>query len=333
LKKTLFTLLRIVVALVLLYWVLSKVNIKDAWGTMKSANPVWLLAAALCFFAFLLISNWRWKILLDSRGLRFSFGYLLKVYFVSWTLNNVLPTSIGGDVARIAYTAREDQKALAFAGTLVDRIVGFIGLFFFAFVVSVILYFRTHTVWYLPLNLAGFIGLVIITLTLFSDTMHRIVVRIFGGIRFFRLGQRIDELYRAVKEFRGVPGALFLSFLSSLALQLTLALTWWCTSRSVQGQVWLLYYCLLIPIIGIITMIPISIGGLGVREKSFQSFFTAERLANHLDPTQATATALLYLLVTLVFALIGAIVMVFLQRSARRAVPGPAAAAQPPAGP
>jgi len=287
--------------------------------TVRSAEPWWLVLAALCFLAFLVISNWRWRILLEARELHYTFGYLLKVYFVSWMFNNVLPTAIGGDVMRIAYTARDDKKAVAFAATLVDRIVGFIGLFFFAFVISVILYFRTKTVWYLPLNLAGFVGLVLVTLTLFSDTMHRIVVRIFGGIKFLKLGARIDELYRAVKEFRGVPGALFWSFLSSLALQLTLALTWFFTAQSVHGHVALLYYCLLIPIIGIITMIPVSIGGLGVRENSFKEFFTAGRMANHLSPEQAIATALLYLLVTLVFALIGAIVLMFLKRSARAA--------------
>jgi hypothetical protein len=313
--KKLFGVLRVLIALALLYYLAHKVNLVSTWDTLKSAHLLWFLLANVAFLAFLLVSNWRWQVLLEARGLRFSYGYLLRVYFVAWMFNNILPTSIGGDVARIAYTTREGKGPIAFAATLMDRIIGFIGLFFFAFVISVVLWFVTHTSWYLVLDLLGFVALVLITLTLFSDAMHRLVVAIFGRIRFLKLGRRIDELYQAVKEFRKVPSALVKSFLSSLAIQVLLALMWCLSARTVGGQVMLLYYCLLIPIIGIITMIPISIGGLGVRENSFVGFFTAERMANHLTQNQALATAALCLAITIVFSLAGGVVFLALKRS------------------
>ncbi|MEO0108594.1 MAG: lysylphosphatidylglycerol synthase transmembrane domain-containing protein [candidate division WOR-3 bacterium] len=311
----LFGFLRIAVGLGLLCYLLTKVDLASAWAVMRLAQPGWLIVATLSFLGFLVISNWRWKILLDARSLRFSFGYLLRVYLISWMFNNILPTSIGGDVARIAYTARGGRKAIAFAATLVDRIVGFVGLFFFALVMSVVLWFVTHTHWYLALNLFGFLGLVAITLILFSDRAYRVAARVCQRIRIFRLGERIDTIYCAVKEYRSARVALVWSFLTSLLLQFTLALTWYTTARSVDGRALLLYFCLLIPIIGVITMVPISIGGLGVRENSFRVFFTAERMSNHLTQEQAIATALLYLVITILFALVGAVVFLLTRRT------------------
>jgi len=337
-KKTnwrglLFTAIRILVTLALLYYLYRRVDWAKAGSALRASNLLWLFASAGFFFLFLLVSNWRWRVLLNARDLHFSFGYLLKVYFVAWMFNNVLPTSIGGDVARIAYTVQDGRTADAFAATLVDRIIGFIGLFFFALVTSLILLLGYHQnpslgrVSGLTLNVVGFIVLVLVTLTLFTDTMHRLVMVVFGKVRFLNLGDRIDRIYGAVKVFRSVPRALFLSFVSSLAIQLLLALVWYFTAlappvQGAGGHPMLLYYCLGIPLIGITTMLP-SIGGLGIRENGIVSFFTASWMVNAMSEGQATATAVLYLIVTLLFALAGFIIFQSLKQTsgARRSAP------------
>jgi uncharacterized protein (TIRG00374 family) len=338
--------LRILVTLAMLFYLYRTVPWSEAGSALRAANLLWLLLSAALFFMFLLVSNWRWQVLLNARGLHFTFGYLLKVYFVAWMFNNVLPTSIGGDVARIAYTVKDRRAADAFAVTLVDRIIGFIGLFFFALVASLLLLLRYHQnpslggllgdsqnaslgrISGLALNVVGFVVLVLITLTIFSDTMHRLVVAIFGRVRLLRLGERIDRLYDAVKVFRKVPGALFLSFLSSLVIQLTLALVWYFTALSpaqgAGGHPMLLYYCLGIPLVGIATMLP-SIGGLGIRENGIVMFFTAAWMTGAMSKGQATATALLYLIVTVVYALAGFAVFQSLKKTSGSPTPAMAA--------
>ena len=328
LKQGLFTGLRVLVTFALLYYLYRKVGWARVGSALASSNLLWLLPAAFCFFSFLVISNWRWKILLDARAMRFTFGYLLRVYLVAWMFNNVLPTAIGGDVARIAYTVRDERRADAFAATLVDRIVGFIGLFFFALLASLLLLLFFHQnpslggVSLLMLNVIGFVVLVLTTLTIFSDTMHRIVMAVFGRIRVLNLGDRIDRLYQAVKVFRSVPRALLLSFVSSLAIQFVLALVWYLTAMAPPvsgggGHPLFLYYCIGIPLIGITTMLP-SIGGLGIRENGIVAFFTASWVTGAMSETQATATAVLYLIVTIVYALVGFVIFQLLKRAPGR---------------
>jgi hypothetical protein len=339
-RGLLFTAIRILVTLALLYYLYRRVDWSKAGSALRASNLLWLLVTAVFFFLFLLVSNWRWRVLLNARNLHFSFGYLLKVYLVAWMFNNVLPTSIGGDVARIAYTVKDGRTADAFAATLVDRIIGFIGLFFFALLASLVLLLGYHQnpslgrVSGLTLNVVGFLVLVLVTLTLFTDTMHRLVMAVFGKVRLLNLGDRINRVYEAVKVFRSVPGALFLSFMSSLVMQLLLALVWYFTAlappvQGAGGHPMLLYYCLGIPLIGITTMLP-SIGGLGIRENGIVSFFTASWMTRAMSEGQATATAVLYLIVTLLYALVGFVIFQSLKKTSGAPRPAPNSEASNP---
>ena len=310
--KQLFNILRVLVAVGLLGWLLSKVNIKESLVQMKNANPLYLLFAVIFFLFLILISVWRWKIILDARNLRFSAAYLTKVYFAGWFFNNILPTSIGGDVIRVIYTIKDNNKTGAFSATFVDRMIGFVGLFSFALIASFFLILAHHQSRFLTLNLIGLLILLAIILMLFSDKAHRFFSSIFRRIKIFRLGDIIDRIYGAVKGYREKKGALFASLILSLLLQADLSLTWYFTGYAVGSRISASYYFLYIPIIGLLTMIPITIGGLGIRENSFVAFFTAAGL---LAKVQATSIALLYLLINFLFALIGGIVFLFLKKT------------------
>ena len=280
---------------------------------MKNANPLFLLVTVVIFLCLILISVWRWKIILDARNLRFSFGYLIKVYFACWFFNNILPTSIGGDVIRVIYTIKDNNKTGAFSATFVDRMIGFVGVFLIALIASLFILLTRHQTRFLAFNILGLTILVAIILMLFSDKAHRFFSGIFRRIKIFRLGDIIDRAYGAVKTYREKKVALFASLMLSLLLQADLSLTWFFTGYAIGSRISATYYFLFIPIVGLLTMIPLTIGGLGIRENSFVAFFTAAGL---LEKVQATSISLLYLLINLFFALIGGIMFLFLKKNA-----------------
>lgn len=328
-KRYFSIVLRVLVTFALLYYLYRKVGWNQVVYSLKDANLFWLVPAALLFFLFLLVSNWRWKVLLDARGMHFTFSYLLKVYLVAWMFNNVLPTAIGGDVARIAYTIRDNRQADAFAATLVDRIVGFIGLFFFALLASLLLLFLVRQsptiggVNLLLLNITGFVVLLLVTLAIFTETAYRIVMGVLGQISLFRIGERIDQLYQAVRAFRCLRAPLLFSFIASLAIQFILALVWYLTAMAPPvadggGRPALVYYCIGIPLIGITTMLP-SIGGLGIRENGIVAFFTAPWVTGAMSIPQATTTAILYLAMTLIYAVVGFLIFQVTKRTSATA--------------
>jgi uncharacterized protein (TIRG00374 family) len=338
LKGALSTLGRALLSLVLLgllAW-LFRSKLGASWRLIRSAQAGPLTLAAFWYVAFIVISSWRWRVLLHARGLRFGVFYLARVFTISLFFCKLLPTSIGGDVMRIAYTAPKERTADAFSATLLDRLMGFTSLMFLAVVVAIGLFVTSAQSRALELSVfgvpfrgpgilvllcAGLALLVLVTLTFFSDVGHRLVNRIFGRIRLLRLGERLDRAYDAVKQYRHSRLALLLSFVAGMGVQATLSLSWFNVARAIGGTVPLVYYFVFIPLLNIVVNIP-TIGGLGVREWAFVLFFTPTWLTGHLAQEPALASALLFLVLDLVFALAGGVLFAVTGRKTDAATGG-----------
>jgi len=165
--------------------------------------------------------------------------------------------------------------------------------------------------------------LVLLALVLFSDRAHRLAARVFDRVRVFGAGRLLDRAYDAVKQFRGHPGALALSFMSGIGVQTALSFAWFHTAQALGASMPLVYYLIFIPVLNIVVNIP-SIGGLGVREWTFVALFTQPWMAGAMADHKAFAAAILFLALDLVFALAGGLIFAFMRRSAQ---PGIAAGA------
>jgi len=321
------------VLLGLLAW-LFRSKLGASWRLIRTADVGPLGLAAAWYLAFIFVSSWRWQVLLHARGLRFGVFYLARVFTISLFFCKLLPTSIGGDVMRIAYTAPKDRAAEAFSATLLDRLIGFTSLMFLAVVVAIGLFatsaqsralelavlgipFRGPGI--LALLCAGLALLSFVTLTFFSDTGHRLANRVFGRIRLLKLGERIDRTYDAVKQYRHHRPALLASFAAGIGVQAMLALSWYSVAWAIGGTVQLAYYFVFIPLLNIVVNTP-TIGGLGVREWAFVLFFTPTWLSGHLAQEPALATALLFLALDLVFALAGGVLFAITGRKTGKGV-------------
>jgi uncharacterized protein (TIRG00374 family) len=301
---------RVVLALGLLVWLFSKVNLVQAVKTVKNFNGLFLTAAVIAYLGFVLISTWRWKILLDVQDLRFSFGELVRFYFVALLFNNILPTAIGGDVMRIVYTMKEDKRATAFSATFVDRMIGFIGLFAFTLFVSMCLFFVHRRNEFFIFSLVGLALLVAITGVLFSMRLYRVFSKILRRIKILKLGERLDRVYEAITRYRHHRFALGSCLLLSLGVQAFIALVWFAVNLAAGGIRPVVYFFLYIPIIGVISMIPVTPGGLGLREASFFTLFTRVGLAQD----KAVGVALTVLVISIIFGLAGGVIFIFTKR-------------------
>lgn len=311
--KKIWPIVRILVALLIIYLLLQRINLKSAIAMLMRVDPLWLSFAFLTFFLFVLISVIRWKILLDAKELFFSNGYLLKVYFISLFFNNLLPTAIGGDVMRVAYTKKKESGiGQALAVILFDRVIGFVGLFAFALIATFLFFIFRNPGGreYLALNLFGFVFLFALTALLISDQAYRLFRRFWLKLKFWRLGERIDSFAAKLKGFANNFSALFFSFLLSLLVQLFLSLVWYFSGLAINKTLSPLYYFLYIPLINVITMVPITFGGLGIREGSFVYLFQRVGLTKE----EAMGVSLLFLFANYLHSLIGGLTFIIMKR-------------------
>ena len=86
---------------ILVFLLITKVQIKDIPQALKDIHIFWLVLSFSLHAIGLLISAYRWQILIRAQGDLVPLGFLAKSYLVSNFFNLFLPTRFGGDVVRI----------------------------------------------------------------------------------------------------------------------------------------------------------------------------------------------------------------------------------------
>lgn len=67
---------------------------------------------------------WRWRLLLQAAGVPIPVGTVVRQYFVGIFVSNFLPTTVGGDVAKVVYLGQVHGYRTVAASVLVDRLLG-----------------------------------------------------------------------------------------------------------------------------------------------------------------------------------------------------------------
>jgi uncharacterized membrane protein YbhN (UPF0104 family) len=119
-------LLKILVTALLLYWVFSKVPIGVIRNRLLGANRLLMLAAVFCYFLSMIASAWRLSSFFKSIGLKLSYQYNMRLYFIGIFYNALLPGGIGGDGYKIFLLNKNYQipvKKLLWA-IIFDRLSG-----------------------------------------------------------------------------------------------------------------------------------------------------------------------------------------------------------------
>src|SRR5215813_456532 len=94
-----FLAIKIAVSLILLTWLFSKIppgQRAEIWRTARTASIAWLGAALAIYFVNVLVSIWRWRLLLDAQDVTVPSRTLLGSFLVALFFNNFLPSNIGG---------------------------------------------------------------------------------------------------------------------------------------------------------------------------------------------------------------------------------------------
>ncbi len=140
-KKTVFTILQIVVTVGILVWIFHDPKKRaDMWDAVRHANlRGWILAGIAAYGVVELLGATRWQILLRVQGIDIPWFRLVKLLMIGIFFNQLMPGGTGGDVVKIFYLLKEtpNKKPEAVLAVLMDRLVGLIGLIFVAGVVII----------------------------------------------------------------------------------------------------------------------------------------------------------------------------------------------------
>jgi uncharacterized protein (TIRG00374 family) len=311
-KKTLFTLLKVAVSLGILAYIFFRVvDISQLWAELKTANPLYFIAAILVYFVVQCLSAWRWHVLLKPQGVDVPFSRVLAYYFLGMYFNFFLPSAIGGDVVKAYYLNKETKKLSASTTSVFfDRDIGMGGLVLIALVTALLADPARMTIGGLPLvpifALIA-VGFLLANLAIFYRPSYNLLHRLLTLFRMKKVDERVERLFTAVNVYRKRWDLIAATMLMSLGVQVGCAVVNLLAAKAIGlNQAGLMDYLVFIPAIGLISMIPISMGGTGIREGAYIWMFASVGVEKH----QALALALLWLGVTAITSLPGGFVYI-----------------------
>ena len=220
------------------------------------------------------ISIIRWRCLLRPEGIQVPLWRLSLAYFQAAYFNLFLPTVIGGDIVRgyFIYKLTQGHDA-SLASVLLDRLSGFAALLLLALTALAVSSgtLRDPQVAAMILGVAAlFAGLLVVLLS--SPLLDRAtgLLRLLGLTRF---QAKLQGMVDALRRYRRHHRALGEAFGLSLLLQTLIIVTYYFIGPGLNLGVPLLYFFLFAPLTTCLSMIPVSVAGLGIREGSVIYFF------------------------------------------------------------
>jgi hypothetical protein len=191
--------------------------------------------------------------------------------------NMFLPGLVGGDAMRLYFVFQEapHQKMRATLSVAMDRLVGLISLLL---LVSVVVFYRfewlrhsPHTlhITYIALALLGgsALFLILVTSAIASGWLNRLPEK-------FPFHTMISDSSKALRLYAARPWACLAAVGLTILSHLVYYTSYYCAMRSLHAaggnSVGFFDFICLMPLVNTITGLPVSLGGLGVRETLFQ---------------------------------------------------------------
>ena len=292
-----FNILKILVSAGLLAYILTtQVNVNQLAASLFSSRGSYLVAAAALMIVGTILRAVRWQALLRPLDINVPLRLLVHWYFVGAFFNLFLPTGMGGDAVKMVklgqYSGRHPE---AIGTTLVDRATGLWVLFVLALLA---LPFSSRLLppnWIVSTAAIATTGVVAGLLAMATPLLPWL------GSRFHLPGQdKLERFYRSVSQlgFRALGQACLISLVFDLLL--ILFNVWIAASLKVVQPLGI--FLLFTPLISFSLALPISIGGLGVREQTYLSLFQVVGVAG---PTAVAMSLLNYLLTNVVVGVLG----------------------------
>ncbi len=290
--------LKLCVSGVLMWLLLTRTSGESLLESVRQVHPAAFAGAVACYFAAVVLSCIRWSMLIPFR---IGFRRLFSLYMVGSFFNTCLPGLVGGDAVKAFYLASDlkSEKAcppkagrvggalqhsdapysVAFASVFMDRYVGLAGLLalgLLAYPFGRDSLVSLSLIWAFPVIFFGF-------LTVSAALMF---FRFPGNVRFLVTLSDYFHLYRSDRAL------LAKTVLYSLGVQMLgfVAVFW--LAHGLGLTISLLHIAVFLPLIILLTLLPVSISGLGVREGAFVFFFGAIGI----PPEKAMALSLLWFL-------------------------------------
>jgi uncharacterized membrane protein YbhN (UPF0104 family) len=261
-------LLKAAVSALLLYFALGLVDLALVKERLIRADPSWI---ALMFLVLLFQTGMlalRWQMVVASCGSKLPLPLAFRFSVIALFFNQTLPSSIGGDAMRIWLVGKHTTWRTGIYSVFLDRLIGVIAL-------AALVILCLPWTFELIRNPLGRAALLLIGFGSLGAGVAFIGLgwKRLGILQHWTLTRHLADLASVALVISHSPRSFVPPFAVSVLIHLLTALAAWCAAVAIGAQVPILYALFLVPPVVLLTVIPISIAGWGVRESAMVTAF------------------------------------------------------------
>ncbi|MDZ7363351.1 MAG: flippase-like domain-containing protein [candidate division KSB1 bacterium] len=268
--------LKAIISVALLALLIWKSNIGDILNVMAGADLRLYVAAFALFLFQQVVVTYCWQLLLVAQKNSVPFWQTLKVHFIGSFFGTFLPSSISMDVVRAYHLSRHLRRrgVDAASSMFVTRVAGFGINFLLALIVAIPVSRANHDfqiLWAVAISTFAFFTAIWVTL-------HRRSLQLLKGLlrrfKLARIADKLAHLRESILEVVVAKRAMLKMLALSVFFQILGVVIIYVVGRSVGIELDFWHYCIYVPLITAIAVLPISVLGIGIREGAFVFFFT-----------------------------------------------------------
>lgn len=247
----------------LITYLLRKIDIAPVLRQIRTIEPVWAVLAVLIMMLQLALVSLRWQLVNQLVDARMRIGQVVRLTLIGQFFNQVLPSTVGGDAVRAWLASREGvPMGRAVTGILCDR----------AAALTALLLIVSCTLFVLPalvpnkfpaidlLRIFALIGLSALAALLFwGALLARLLMR-------YRITSYIGKLVRDFRKVLYSPAKSAAIMTLAGAVQVLLVMAIYLCAQGMNIHLEFSAALLVTPTIMLVSVIPISFAGWGVRE-------------------------------------------------------------------
>jgi uncharacterized membrane protein YbhN (UPF0104 family) len=276
-RAVLIFLLKLALTVACLVWAFSRVDFAGSVFTRPGAIDYrWLAGGVALAGVSIVLHALRWWFFLRGQSLPVKLGRAVELTLIDSLFSLASVSGLGGDAARIVLLGRDlpGRKLVITLAVMADHLAGLVSVSLLFFAITLVRYqhlaetslIGEKVILFAWFYLGGGLAMVALIFICASPPVHR---RIHANDRFarFPILRQVPELYDVYR--RKWPYALAGLAVSFLMLVAYFS-SYWCGMKAVGGNASYGAVMAAMPVIDSISGLPISIGGVGVRENLFQ---------------------------------------------------------------
>ena len=301
-KKLISFFIKLSLSLLMMWLLLANCDFNAIWKTLRQADSLMLFVAFLGNVLNVYLSTIRWQMLLRRFVNTTNFFQLLRLSCLARFFNFFVPGNFAGDIIRGFKAGHHrlspiDIKNLprgqlnssqGLASVAVDRIIGVVG-FMILGVIGFIGGFDILKETKIVNALLSSSGIILILIFIFMNQKISEFIRPLGKIHALA-HQWVEQFFQYIHHYRNAHSIIARAFVCSIMIAIVNLFIYYFISKSIGSTVPFKFFLFFIPIVNLISYLPITYNGLGLRESIFVLLFTQAGLT----PSEAAGISLIY---------------------------------------